>query len=193
MKMVPTPPKRKPSTAMSRRIEMDLNAFVTKTALATALRKAVGSRDARKTETVDGSGEHVPGKIAGGMNGQNVPGTPKRHQEMCPCAIWSGVSPDGRLALFDDVELIPRDSTGGRTARVCVSLALLLLLLELCGVVVVLRAKEGGIVTPHGGYLPHTLRVLCYFFSSSFLMIYGSLFKPFFLLCNVLFVAFPLE
>ncbi|EAN92903.1 hypothetical protein Tc00.1047053506909.120 [Trypanosoma cruzi] len=180
MKMVPTPPKRKPSTAMSRRIEMDLNAFVTKTALATALRKAVGSRDARKTETVDGSGEHVPGKIAGGMNGQNVPGTPKRHQEMCPCAIWSGVSPDGRLALFDDVELIPRDSTGGRTARVCVSLALLLLLLELCGVVVVLRAKEGGIVTPHGGYLPHTLRVLCYFFSSSFLMIYGSLFKPFF-------------
>ncbi|EAN98820.1 hypothetical protein Tc00.1047053506173.80 [Trypanosoma cruzi] len=80
IKVAPTPPKRKPSIAMSRDIEMDPNAFVTKTALATALRKAVGSRDARKTEAVDGSGEHVPGKIAGGMNGQNVPGTPKRHQ-----------------------------------------------------------------------------------------------------------------
>ncbi|EAN88644.1 hypothetical protein Tc00.1047053503609.40 [Trypanosoma cruzi] len=80
--VVPTPPKRKPSIAMSRDIEMDPNAFVTKTALATALRKAVGSRDVRKTEAVDGSGEHVPGKIAGGMNGQNVPGRTKRHQEM---------------------------------------------------------------------------------------------------------------
>ncbi|RNC32025.1 hypothetical protein TcCL_Unassigned05410 [Trypanosoma cruzi] len=39
MKMVPTPPNRKPSIAMSRNIEMDLNAFVTKTALATALRQ----------------------------------------------------------------------------------------------------------------------------------------------------------
>ncbi|EAN91659.1 hypothetical protein TcCL_NonESM04866 [Trypanosoma cruzi] len=156
--VAPTPSNRKPSIAMSRNIKMDPNASVTKTAPATALRKAVGSRDARKSEADDGSGEHVPGKIAGGMNGQNVPGTPKRHQEMCPCAIWSGVSPDGRLVLFDDVELIPRDSTGGRTARVCVSLTLLLLLLELCGVVVVFRAKEGGIVTPHGEHVPRCMR-----------------------------------
>ncbi|RNC40479.1 hypothetical protein TcCL_NonESM10045 [Trypanosoma cruzi] len=57
-------------------------------------------------------------------------------------------------------------------ACVCVSLVLLLLLLELCGVVVVVRAKEGGIVTPHGGYLPHTLRFLCHCFFSSFLIFY---------------------
>ncbi|EKG03755.1 hypothetical protein TCSYLVIO_005192 [Trypanosoma cruzi] len=80
--MAPTPPKRKPSVATSRNIEMDPNAFVTKTAPATALRMTVGSKNARKSEAVDGSGEHVPGKIAGGMNGHNVPGTTKRHQEM---------------------------------------------------------------------------------------------------------------
>ncbi|KAF5222840.1 hypothetical protein ECC02_004172 [Trypanosoma cruzi] len=80
--VAPTPPTRKPSIAMSRNMEMDPNVFVTKTAPATALRMTVGSRDARKSEAVDGSGEHVPGEIAGGMNGRNVSGTPKRHQEM---------------------------------------------------------------------------------------------------------------
>ncbi|KAF5222386.1 hypothetical protein ECC02_004667 [Trypanosoma cruzi] len=80
--VAPTPPKRKPGIATSRNIEMDPNVFVTNTAPATALRMAVGSRDAHKSEAVDGSGEHVPGEIAGGMNGHNVSGTPKRHQEM---------------------------------------------------------------------------------------------------------------
>ncbi|RNC39663.1 hypothetical protein TcCL_NonESM10954 [Trypanosoma cruzi] len=80
--MAPTPPKRKPSVATSRNIEMDPNAFVTSAAPATALRMTVGSKNARKSEAVDGSGEHVPGKIAGGMNGHNVPGKTKRHQEM---------------------------------------------------------------------------------------------------------------
>ncbi|PBJ76159.1 hypothetical protein BCY84_10066 [Trypanosoma cruzi cruzi] len=62
-KVAPAPPNRMPSIAMSRDTEMDPNAFVTNAAPATALRKAVGSKDACKSEAVDGSGEHVPGKL----------------------------------------------------------------------------------------------------------------------------------
>ncbi|EAN92304.1 hypothetical protein Tc00.1047053506965.160 [Trypanosoma cruzi] len=75
--VAPTPPKRRPSIATSRNIEMDPNAFETMTAPATALRISVGSKDARKSEAVDGSGEHFSGEIAGGMNGHNVSGKNK--------------------------------------------------------------------------------------------------------------------
>ncbi|KAF8287011.1 putative trans-sialidase [Trypanosoma cruzi] len=61
------------------------------------------------------------------MNGHNAPGH-ESHYKQSPRRVWSGVSPDDRLASFNDVKLTLRDLIGKNTVRVCVSCVLLLLL-----------------------------------------------------------------
>ncbi|RNC55076.1 trans-sialidase [Trypanosoma cruzi] len=50
------------------------------------------------------------------------------HHKQSPRRVWSGVSPDDRLASLNDVKLTLRDLGGNNTVRVCVSCVPLLLL-----------------------------------------------------------------
>ncbi|KAF8290659.1 trans-sialidase, putative, partial [Trypanosoma cruzi] len=63
------------------------------------------------------------------MNGHNaMPLDMNPHHKQSPRSVWSGVSPDDRLASLNEVKLILRDLSGNNTVRVCVSCVLLLFL-----------------------------------------------------------------
>ncbi|RNC52590.1 trans-sialidase [Trypanosoma cruzi] len=50
------------------------------------------------------------------------------HYKQSPRRVWSGMSPDDRLASLNDVKLTLRDLGGNSTMRVCVSCVPLLLM-----------------------------------------------------------------
>ncbi|RNC44314.1 trans-sialidase [Trypanosoma cruzi] len=54
------------------------------------------------------------------MNGHDALET-NPHQKKSPRSVWSGVSPDDRLASPNDVKLTLRDLSGKNTVRACVS------------------------------------------------------------------------
>ncbi|KAF8281762.1 trans-sialidase, putative, partial [Trypanosoma cruzi] len=66
------------------------------------------------------------------MNGHDTLET-NPHYKKSPRGVWSGMSPDDRLASPNDVKSILRDLIGNNTVRVCVSCVPLLPLgLYLC-------------------------------------------------------------
>ncbi|RNF02894.1 trans-sialidase [Trypanosoma cruzi] len=84
------------------------------------------------------------------------------HYKQSPRWVWSGVSPDGRLAFLNDVKLTLRDLGGNNTVRAC--LVCCCFFWDCIWVVAVFCAKECGIATPHGEHMPHCRAFLLIFY-----------------------------
>ncbi|RNC35493.1 trans-sialidase [Trypanosoma cruzi] len=81
-----------------------------------------------KIRVVDSVREHVAGDITEEEWRGTTPLEKNLHYKESLRRVWSGVSPDDRLASLNGVKLTLRDLGGNNTVRVCVSSVLLLLL-----------------------------------------------------------------